>query len=89
VAAENYGAWLRRVLDSEAFRGNQSHLASVLGVTQGYISKVVNGEERDPALSTLDTLASHLGRKTWQLVRDIEVTPILLAEPEEKEDPSL
>ena len=90
MAAENYGAWLRSILNSAAFQGSQSALAGALGLTQGYVSKVVRGEENDPSLSTLDDIARRLGRSsTWKLIQEIErfdrsTAPEIV--PEEKGD---
>ena len=79
MAAEKYGAWLRSILYSAAFHGNQVALASALGLKQPYISKVVNGQESDTSFSTLDQIARALGRSsTWKLVQEIERFPIAL-----------
>lgn len=52
------------------YPGGQRRLAQEVGVSQSYISRLVNGEAGNPTLEVLERLASCLSVPLWRFFRD-------------------
>lgn len=57
----------------QALRLNQSSLAHALGVTEGYVSQILNGHRR-PGLDSLESFAQALSVDPSELIRAHENT---------------
>lgn len=69
-----YTVFVQNVRDRMAtLRINQSKLAEALGVTEGYVSQILNGHRR-PGLDSLESFADALSIDPSELIRAHENT---------------
>ncbi len=64
-----YSVFVQNVRDRMVtLRINQSKLAETLGVTEGYVSQILNGHRR-PGLDSLESFATALSTDPAELIR--------------------
>jgi transcriptional regulator with XRE-family HTH domain len=75
---DDFRTWILLMLDSDAYRTDQSALARALGFTQGWVNKLKSGERHGEIdFPTLERLASAFQLDAWRVLWAIQNQQLL------------